>query len=58
MRPMLGDYLQSIRDPDLNLEKIMDKEPYFEADIITNNDALVDKILVDKNTGGMRCVYR
>jgi hypothetical protein len=54
---MLEDYLQTTRNPNLKLGKITDKGPYYEAEIVTKNNALVDKILVDKNTGWMRSVY-
>jgi hypothetical protein len=57
IKSMLENYLQSTRNPNLKLGKITDKGPYFEADIVTKNDALVDKILVDKNTGWMRSAY-
>jgi len=57
IKSMLENYLQSTRNPNLKLGKITDKGPYFEADIVTKNEALVDKILVDKNTGWMRSAY-
>jgi hypothetical protein len=57
VREMVENYLQSTRNPNLKLGKITDKDHYFEADILTRNDALVDKILVDKQTGWMRSVY-
>jgi hypothetical protein len=53
----LENYLQSSRNPNLKLGKIEDKGAYFEAEVLTKNDALVDKVLVDKNTGWMRSVY-
>jgi hypothetical protein len=45
------------RNPNLKLEKIGDKGNAFEGEIVTKDDSLVDKILVDKNTGWMRSVY-
>lgn len=54
---LLENYLQAGRNPNLKLGKIEDKGPYFEAEIVTKNGALVDKILVDKNTGWMRSIY-
>ncbi len=54
---LLENYLQATRNPNLKLGKIEDKGQYFEAEIVTKNDALVDKILVDKNTGWMRSLY-
>jgi hypothetical protein len=56
-RAMVENYIQSTRNPNLKLGKITAKDAYFEAEILTKNDALVDKILVDKNTGWMRSIY-
>jgi hypothetical protein len=57
VKAMLENYVQSTRNPNLKLGKITDKEHYFEAEILTKDNALVDKILVDKQTGWMRSVY-
>jgi len=57
VKAMLENYVQSTRNPNLKLGKIADKDQYFEAEIVTKNDSLVDKILVDKQTGWMRSVY-
>lgn len=54
---MLENYLQASRNPNLKLGKMEDKGQYFEAEIVTKNGALVDKIQVDKNTGWMRSIY-
>jgi cytochrome c553 len=52
------NYLQSTRNPNLKLGKIEDKGNVFEADIVTKeSNSLVDKILVDKDTGTMRSAY-
>jgi hypothetical protein len=56
-REMLQDYLQSTRNPNLKMGKITDQGPYYEAEIVTKDNALADKILVDKNTGWMRSLY-
>ncbi len=56
-RGILEDYLNSMRNPNLKLGKIKDMGNAFEAEILTKDDSLVDKILVDKNTGWMRSVY-
>jgi hypothetical protein len=56
-RAILEDYLKSKRNPNLKLGKIKDDGYAFEAEIVTKNNSLVDKILVDKNTGGMRSAY-
>jgi hypothetical protein len=50
-------YLKSSRNPNLKLGNIGYKGPYFEAKILTKNDTLVEKVMVDKNTGWMRSVY-
>ena len=47
------DYLQSTRNPNIKLGNVEDKESYFEAEVVTNNGSLVDKIAVDKDTGRM-----
>ncbi len=57
VKAMLEIYVQSTRNPNLKLGKITDKDQYFEAEIVTKSDSLVDKILVDKQTGWMRSVY-
>jgi hypothetical protein len=57
VKPMLENYLKSARNPNLKLGKIQDKGNYFEADIVTKDNSLVDKIDVDKNTGWMRSAY-
>ncbi len=57
VKAMLENYVQSTRNPNLKLGKITEKDHYFEAEIVTQNDSLVDKILVDKQTGWMKSVY-
>jgi hypothetical protein len=54
---MLENYLRSTRNPNLKLGKIEDKGPYFEAEILTKEGSLADKLAVDKNTGWMRSIY-
>jgi hypothetical protein len=49
----MEDYLKSTRNPKLKLGKIVDKEPYFEADIMTRNNDWANKIDVDKDTRWM-----
>jgi hypothetical protein len=51
------NYLKSTRNPNLSVGKIEEKGNDYEADIQTKNGSLVDKILVDKNTGSMRSAY-
>ena len=57
VKAMLDNYVQSTRNPNLKVGKIVEKDAYFEAEILTKDNALVDKILVDKNTGWMRSIY-
>ena len=55
---IVENYLNSTRNPNLKLGKIKDEGSAFEVDIVTKgNGSLVDKILVNKNTGWVRSVY-
>jgi len=56
-RSMVENYLQSTGNPNLKLGKLTDDGSSFKADIVTKNNSLVDKILVDKNNGAMRSAY-
>ena len=56
-RSILENYLRSKGNPNLKLGQIKDKGKAFEGEIVTRDDSLVDKILVDKNTGSLRSVY-
>lgn len=56
-RALVENYLQAGRNPNLKLGKITDAGDAFEVEIVTREDSLVDRILVDKNTGWMRSVY-
>jgi hypothetical protein len=51
------NYLSSMRNPNLKLGKIEEKGNGYQVDIVTKDGSLVDKILVDKNTGWMRSAY-
>jgi hypothetical protein len=51
------DYLKSTRNPNLKVGKIQDKGDQYEVNIETKEGSLVDKILVDKDTGSMRSTY-
>jgi len=57
VRGMVEKYLKSARNPNLHLGKIEDKGNDFEASVLTRNNSLADKILIDKNTGSMRSAY-
>jgi mono/diheme cytochrome c family protein len=51
------DYLKSIGNPNLKVGRITDKGNAFEVEVLTKDDSLVDKFLVDKNTGWMKSAY-
>jgi hypothetical protein len=54
---MMKDYLKSSRNPNLKLGKMKDTGYAFETEIRTRNNALVDKVLIDKATGSVRSAY-
>ena len=54
---MMKDYLKSTKNPNLKLGKIKDEGKVFEAEILTNKNDLVDRILIDKETGYIRSAY-
>jgi hypothetical protein len=47
-------YVQSTGNPNLKLGKVEEKETYYEAEIVTKDNSLVDKLQIDKNTGWLR----
>ena len=57
VKGILENYLRSTRNPNLKLGKVMEKDNYFEAEILTKDDSLVDKNIVDKYSGWMRSIY-
>lgn len=52
---MAGSILN--RNPNLRPSKIKDMESYFEAEIVTKEGSLVDKIQIDKESGWFRSIY-
>ena len=54
---ILKDYLNSRHNPNLKLGEIKDEGTFFEAELLTRDNSLVDKLIVDKNTGRMRSAY-
>jgi hypothetical protein len=56
-KEMVESYLKNSRNPNLQLGKVTEKGAYYEADIVTKDNSLVDKILVDRYTGWMRSAY-
>ena len=56
-RGVAENYLKSTKNPNLHLGKIEDKGDAFEANVLTKDNSLADRILIDKNTGSMRSAY-
>ena len=56
-KELVENYLRATRNPNLKLGKIEDKGNAFEANIVTKDGSLVNKVLVDKNTGWMQSAY-
>ena len=54
---MMKDYLKSTRNPNLKLGKMKDAGKVFEAEVLTKKDDLVDRVLIDKETGYIRSAY-
>jgi Spy/CpxP family protein refolding chaperone len=52
-RTVVENYLQSTRNPNLKLGKITEQGDAFEAEIVTKEGSLVDKLLIEKSTGWM-----
>jgi len=52
-RTAVESYLQATRNPNLKLGKITEQGDAFEAEIVTKDGSLVDKLLIDKSTGWM-----
>jgi hypothetical protein len=51
------NYLRNMRNPNLKVGKMKDAGSAFEADIVTKDNSLVDKVLIDKATGWMHSAY-
>jgi len=54
---IMENYIKSTGNPNLKIGKIKEMENSFEVEILTKDNSLVDKILVDKFTGWIRSVY-
>jgi hypothetical protein len=57
VKTRIENMLEYSRNPNLKVGKIEDKGNYFEAEITTKDGSLVDRLLVDKETGRMRSAY-
>jgi len=56
-KSIVENYLKSTGNPNLKLGDIKDEGQNFEADVVTKDNSLADKILIDKSTGWMRPAY-
>jgi hypothetical protein len=56
-RAIVENYLKSTRNPNLTIGKIADVGHAYEAEIVTREKSLVDKVLVDKTSGWLRSTY-
>ena len=54
---VVENYLKSTRNPNLQPAKINDVGEAFEVEIVTKDNSLVDKVLVDKKSGLIRSAY-
>ena len=54
---IFADYLQTRHNPNLKLGKIKDEGSFFEANLLTQDNSLVDRLMVDKDTGRVRSAY-
>jgi hypothetical protein len=55
---ILDEYLRSTQNPNLRIGRITQTGQYFEGDIVTQNNFLVDEVLINKYTGWIRSVFR
>ena len=55
---MVRDMLIDSGNPNLKVGRVEDRGPFYEVEILTLSGALVDLMLVDKETGQMRSAYR
>ena len=53
----VANYLRSMGNPNLKLGKMEEKGNGYQVNIVSEDGSLVDKILVDKNTGWMHSSY-
>jgi hypothetical protein len=56
-RIIVENYVVSTRNPNLKVGKIVDSGNAFRAQIITNDNSLVEEVLIDKANGSMRSAY-
>lgn len=56
-RALVEGNLKASRNPNLKVGNVKDAGNTFEVEIVTKNNAPVDKVLVDKQTGMTRSAY-
>ncbi len=56
-KSIVENYIKATRNPNLKVGKMKDAGNVFEAEILTKDKSLVDKVFVDKYSGWMRSVY-
>jgi hypothetical protein len=57
-KDILNNYLDSLRNPNLKMGEMKEKDSVFEVKILTKkNEDLVDIVSVDKYTGWIQSVY-
>lgn len=55
---MVQGYLDYKKNPNLKLGEIREYKGYSEAEIVTKKQkAMVDRVIINKNTGRMRSMY-
>ncbi len=57
-RQLVEDSIRNSKNPNLKLGDISDKGEFYEADVVTKEGSLVDKIQVNKKTGYFRSAYQ
>jgi hypothetical protein len=56
-RKIVENYIRSTRNPNLKTGEIVDSGNAFRAQIITQENSLVEEVLIDKASGSMRSAY-
>ena len=56
-RMLLERYIDNTNNPNLKLGPITSKDGVYEAQVLTKDDSLVDKLVVNKETGWFRSAY-
>lgn len=54
-RSMVGNYVA--RNPNLKIGSVEEKDGAYQAEIVTKDGSMVDRMVIDKSTGRMHSVY-